>query len=137
VQSPESWFEDFGTARLVRGRATVRLDRGFAAVVRRDRLHVFLTPEGECRGLYVSRKSAAGFEVRELQRGTSSVRFTYRVVARRKDVDAPRLARVKLPARPQRADAPIPDAPEMPKGELSARRFLRKPARRRRTSGAR
>lgn len=131
MESPESWFEDFGTARLVRGRATVRLDRGFAAVVRRDQLHVFLTPEGDCRGLYVSRKSAAGFEVRELQGGTSSLPFTYRVVARRRDVGAPRLARVKLPKPPTGAAAPMPDGPKMPKGTAKARRFRRKPSRRR------
>ena len=131
MESPESWFEDFGTARLVRGRAIVKLERGFAAVVRRDKLHVFLTPEGDCRGLYVSRKSAAGFEVRELQRGTSTLPFTYRVVARRKDVPAPRFARVKLPVVPSGADATIEEGPRAPKTELKARRFLRKPSRRR------
>lgn len=132
MESPESWFEDFGTARLVRGRAVVRLDRGFAAVVRRGALHVFLTPEGDCRGLYVRRKSAAGFEVRELQRGTSTLRFTYRVVARRRDVDAPRFARVRLPRPPREAQAEVEESPKMPKGEVKARRFLRrKPSRRR------
>ncbi|HTY77881.1 MAG TPA: hypothetical protein VMI34_08695 [Candidatus Bathyarchaeia archaeon] len=131
MECPESWFEDFGTGRLVRGRATVRLDRGFAAVVRRDQLHVFLTPEGDCRGLYVRRKSASGFEVRELQGGSSSLRFTYRVVARRKDVRAPRFARVRLPKLPPGADAPIAKGPEAPKVEARTRRFLRKPSRRR------
>ena len=31
LESPESWFEDFGEARLVDGKAEVRLDPDFAA----------------------------------------------------------------------------------------------------------
>jgi hypothetical protein len=45
VESPESWFEDFGRANLSDGRALVRLDPDFAAVVDDD-YHVFVTPEG-------------------------------------------------------------------------------------------
>jgi len=43
---------------------------------------VTLTPEGDCRGLYVARRDRLGFIVRELQRGQSSIAFTYRIVAR-------------------------------------------------------
>src|SRR5262249_24484943 len=32
MESPEHWFEDFGSARLKRGRATVKLDADFAKV---------------------------------------------------------------------------------------------------------
>ena len=44
---------------------------------------VFLTPDGNCRGLYVYRKSATTFEVRELGRGHSNISFDYRIVAKR------------------------------------------------------
>ena len=101
VESPECWFEDFGRARLVRGKARVRLDRTFAAVVRTGDYHVFLSPEGLSHGLYVSRRTRDGFEVREQHRGTNTVPFSYRIVARRRDVDAPRFKRVKLPALPK------------------------------------
>jgi hypothetical protein len=37
---------------------------------------VFLTPEGDCQGLYV-RKRGSRFEVRELQGGISNVAFSY------------------------------------------------------------
>src|SRR5262249_45734925 len=84
MESPEPWFEDFGAARLRRGRATVKLDADFAKVIKRGDYKVFLTLEGDCRGLYVRRKSAANFEVRELMGGKSSVAFSYRVVGRRK-----------------------------------------------------
>src|SRR5205807_9718087 len=83
MESPEHWFEDFGTAKLRGGRAVVKLDADFAKVIRRD-YHAFLTPEGDCRGLYVRRKSAVSFEVRELMGGSSSVAFSYRIGGRRK-----------------------------------------------------
>jgi hypothetical protein len=86
MESPEHWFEDFGGARLSGGRVKVKLDPDFAKVVRTQDYRVFLTPEGDCKGLYVSSKSARGFEVRELQGGASGVRFSYRIVAKRKDI---------------------------------------------------
>src|ERR1044071_1860967 len=69
-----------------------------AADERRDDYHVFLTAEGEGRGLYVSRKGSTGFEVREQQRGDGTASFSYRVVARRKDIDGARLEKVALPS---------------------------------------
>src|SRR5579883_335315 len=112
VESPESWFEDFGRDRLVNGQATVRLDRDFAALVRGDDYQVFPVPEGDCKGLYVTNRTPVSFEVREVQGGTSSLTFGYRVVARRKDVAGPRLERVDIPGAPQRP--PAPQSPPLP-----------------------
>jgi hypothetical protein len=39
---------------------------------------VFITPEGDNRGLYVTQKSGSGFEVRESQGGHSTLPFNYR-----------------------------------------------------------
>jgi hypothetical protein len=108
MESPELWFEDFGTAKLQRGRAVVKLDADFGKVIKRGDYRVFVTPEGDCRGLYVRRKSATSFEVRELAGGTSSVAFSYRIVGRRKDVRSyKRFAkidtRLSLPAAATRA----------------------------------
>jgi hypothetical protein len=86
MESPELWFEDFGTARLKRGRAVVKLDADFAKVIKRGDYRVFPAPEGDCRGLFVHRKSATTFEVRELMGGKSSIAFSYRIVGRRKDI---------------------------------------------------
>ncbi len=96
-ESPEPWFEDFGEARLINGRAQVALDPDFIAVVHNDKYFVYLTPEADSNGLYVSNKSGAGFEVREQRSGTSSLAFSYRVVAKRKDIPGPRLGKIKLP----------------------------------------
>jgi hypothetical protein len=76
MESPEHWFEDFGSAKLKNGRAVVKLDANFAKVIKRGDYRVFLTPEGDCRGLYIRRKSANRFEVRELTGGKSSVAFS-------------------------------------------------------------
>jgi hypothetical protein len=108
MESPELWFEDFGTAKLKRGRAVVRLDADFAKVIKRGDYRVFFTPEGDCRGLYVRRKSAASFEVRELMGGKSSIAFSYRIVGRRKDIGGRRRfakvdTRLPIPAAATRA----------------------------------
>ncbi len=105
VESPENWFEDFGSGRLAGGRATVELEADFASLVKTRDYHVFLTPEGDCNGLYVHRKGAGGFEVRELLKGASSVGFSYRIVARRRDAKGKRLEVAPLGTLPERADA--------------------------------
>jgi hypothetical protein len=97
MESPEHWFEDFGAAKLKGGRVIVKLDADFAKVIKRGDYKVFLTPEGDCRGLCVRRKSAANFEVRELMAGKSAIAFSYRIVGRRKDVrDHKRFAKVHM-----------------------------------------
>lgn len=106
VESPECWFEDFGRASLLNGVASVALDAGFAAVVQSDDYYVFLAPEGDSKGLYVGTKSATGFTIAEQQGGTSSIAVSYRVVAKRKDVAAPRLEHVTLPKPPQLPQVP-------------------------------
>jgi hypothetical protein len=69
----------------------VELDPAFAALVDTEDYHVFLTPEGNSNGLYVSMRSPEEFEVREQGEGTSTVQFSYRLVARPKTVRAERL----------------------------------------------
>ncbi len=116
VESPESWFEDFGEAAIEGGACSVALDPEFAALVRTDAYHVFLTPYGPA-SLYVSRRSAKGFEIRVLAEGgapagspAETLRCSYRIVARRRDIDAARLARVELGAVPA-LDLPKPAKP--------------------------
>ena len=93
VEAPENWFEDFGSGQLSDGVAAIHLDPTFAQTVNTGMdYHVFLTPRGECEGLYVAETQAAGFTVRELHRGRSNVSFDYRIVARRKGYENVRLA---------------------------------------------
>jgi hypothetical protein len=97
MESPECWFEDFGEAKLIDGEAKVRLDDGFASVVKLDMYHVFLTPHGDSHGLYVSHRSESQFEVREQGGGKSNISFSYRIAAKRRDIEGERLARITLP----------------------------------------
>jgi hypothetical protein len=98
MESPESWFEDFGEKRLVKGKAEVTVDPGYASVVRGE-YHIFITPYGDSNGLYVSRRTRTRFVVREQKGGKSTLTFSYRLVAKRKDIAGPRLQKVTPPAK--------------------------------------
>jgi hypothetical protein len=125
VESPKNWFEDFGSGHLANGSAVIELESTFAQTVNTQNYHVFITPNGDCKGLYVSQKSAGGFEVRELGGGTSSIEFDYRIVAERRGFENVRMADKtqlfrqgamlkggKKRATPLRA--PIPQRPQRP-----------------------
>ena len=64
MEAPESWAEDFGEASLVGGKAEVKIDPDFAAVIHTDEYHVFLTPYGSTSGLRVTARQADRFTVR-------------------------------------------------------------------------
>ncbi|MGA9472020.1 MAG: DNRLRE domain-containing protein [Terriglobales bacterium] len=92
VQAPEDWFEDAGSGQLANGSASVTLDPAFAETVNTGvEYHVFVTPNGDCKGLYVSQKSTTSFDVRELGGGTSSIAFDYRIMAKRTGYEKNRL----------------------------------------------
>jgi hypothetical protein len=84
VESPEVWFEDFGSGTLADGQTTVTFEPLFAQSVNPSvDYYVFLTPLGDCNGLYVAEKTPTGFTVRELNGGTADIAFDYRIVAKR------------------------------------------------------
>ena len=81
---------------------------------------------GNCRGLYVTNKTANSFEVRELGEGMSNISFDYRITALRRnyenvrfadhshDMDAMKLMQKQAKAgtaRPKSHKRPIPSAP--------------------------
>jgi hypothetical protein len=94
----------------------VQLEPGFAGVVKTDQYHVFPVANGDCKGLYVSNRTGSGFTVHELQGGTSNIGFSYRVVAKRKDIAGLRLEPVDEPALPDVPSEPIKpqDIPPVP-----------------------
>lgn len=93
VEAPENWFEDAGSARLANGSAVVQMESTFAQTVNGEvEYHVFLTPKGDCKGLYVTNETADSFEVRELGGGAANIAFDYRIMARRKGYENVRLA---------------------------------------------
>ena len=73
--------EDVGEAQLSSGQAYVAIDPRFASTMDRARTYlVFLTPQGDTPGLYVTQKTATGFIVRE-HGAHSNIVFDYRIVA--------------------------------------------------------
>jgi hypothetical protein len=106
MESPESWFEDFGKGRLECGRADIAIDPEFAAVVDLRDYHVFLTEYGGHNNLSVAEQTPHGFRV-EAADPTSVARFSWRVVAKRKDIAGRRLEPVTIPTEPT-----LPPVPE-------------------------
>jgi hypothetical protein len=116
MESPESWFEDFGIGQLHEGEADVRLDHDFAALVHTDSYHAFVTPYGDSNGLFVDHIRPHGFVVREQQGGKHSLAFAYRVVAKRRDITVNRLQPVQVPVPPV-----APARPPQPRHHQSRR----------------
>lgn len=128
VESPEAWFEDFGESRLVNGRAEVRLDPLFSQIVHTDQYHVFLTERDGHYHLAAMKVTPAGFTVEadaemaalKGKKATDLVgMFSWRVVARRKDIARERLAKftppkIKAPDPAQLPRPPLPAAPTKP-----------------------
>ncbi len=121
VEAPEPWFEDFGKGMLAAGRAEVKLDSLFAGTVDTTTLHVFLTPHDEAHNLHLTGTNGATFTVSASpsslavgkRQADLNGTFTYRVVAKRKDVKGERLARVTLPKEIKLTPPPIPPMPNV------------------------
>ncbi len=104
MESPENWFEDFGFGELSNGEAQVQLDPGFSAIVEGEGYHVFITEYEGNNALYVTQRTSAGFVVRTTAQ-TATGTFSYRVVAKRKDIAAPRFEEVQVSGEGPRAHA--------------------------------
>jgi hypothetical protein len=92
VESPENWFQDFGTGQLTNGSAIITIDPVFAETVNlATDYHVFFTPMGDC-ALYITDKTPTSFTVKALGGQTCSIAFDYNIVAKRLGYETLRLA---------------------------------------------
>jgi hypothetical protein len=90
-------MEDVGEGQLVNGEAHVPLDPAFANVIDQNANYfVFMTPDGDCNGLFIAGKSKTGFVVRELRGGHSTLGFEYRIVAKPYGDHSPRLPMITV-----------------------------------------
>jgi hypothetical protein len=94
MESPEVWFEDFGSGQLQNGYAKIILDPLFLETVTindKHPMHVFIQLEGQCDGGVYVVKNSNGFEVYQNGNNTSNAKFSYRIVAKRKGNENERL----------------------------------------------
>jgi hypothetical protein len=81
-RTSEPTIEDIGEATLHSGIARVAFAADFAnAIDTRKPYVVFVTPEGDA-SMYVTNRTSAGFEVRQIAGGHSNNAFAYRIVAK-------------------------------------------------------
>jgi hypothetical protein len=87
-ESPEYWYIDYGTVKLVNGIANVELDPILADIIVVDEdnpLKVFLQVNiPVCEGVAVINKSATGFDLVERNGGTHSGEIDYQIIAKPK-----------------------------------------------------
>jgi len=122
IESPQNWFEDFGSAQLTDGVAVITLDSDFIQTVNAETNYkVFPVPNGDCKGLYVTNKTANSFEIRELGEGRSNITFDYRITALRRNYENVRFAdhthdrdAMKLTPKPAKAGAALPQSHKRP-----------------------
>ncbi|MBS1587064.1 MAG: hypothetical protein JSS82_16140 [Bacteroidetes bacterium] len=91
-ETPEIYFQDYGSSQLVNGRVHVEIDPTFAknvVVSEKHPMRVFVQLEGDCKGVYVTNKTATGFDVVELGGGTSNVPFQWNITCNRADEELP------------------------------------------------
>lgn len=91
-EAPENLFQDLGTGTLVNGHAHIALDPTFARnILVNDQhpLRVFVQLRGDCKGVFVTNETADGFDVTELQSGTSNAPFYWTVMANRANQSFP------------------------------------------------
>jgi len=134
MQAAENWYEDACSGELQGGSARIDLDPEFGETVNTGvEYHVFLTPNGDCKGLYVANKTADGFEVRELGGGKSNIAFDYRIMAKRKGYEQVRLEDItekvrKLAEQREKMVKPRTSPNAVPRSSTSAALQLGPPA---------
>lgn len=88
-ESPEYWYQDYGTVELVNGQAHVELDPILADIIVVDAqnpLRAFFTPANmlEYNGVAMVNQTATGFDIVEMNGGTHSGTLHYQLVVKPK-----------------------------------------------------
>lgn len=89
-ETPEFYYEDYGEGQLVNGKTHINIDSIYAnnvAISSKHPLRVFIQLEDNenCKGVIVKNKSASGFDVVELNGGTSNTPFEWHIICNVKD----------------------------------------------------
>jgi len=95
-----------GSARLDHGTAVIELPAHFSLVTEEEGLTVQVTPREDCNGLYVAEVTTTSIVVKELQGGTSNVRFDFFINGIRAGYADYEVIREASEVVPQRASTP-------------------------------
>jgi hypothetical protein len=126
-ETPEIYFADYGEGKLVNGRAHIDIDPTLAkniVINEQHPLRAYVQLEGDCNGVYITNKTATGFDVVELHGGTSNVAFQWNIVCNVADATLSNgreskysQARLELapPDKPMTETAPLLTAPPVDK----------------------
>jgi hypothetical protein len=87
VTSTEIKVYDDGTSKLKNGKSKVKFDDSFTELIGDNIPIVTITPMGVCNGIYISKVTSTGFEVTELNKGSSNIEFSYIVIGKRIDAE--------------------------------------------------
>ncbi len=115
MEGPEAGAYERGTTELVNGVATVTFSDHFQKVINPKDMTVMLTPlSGDSQGLAVIEKTADGFKIVELHKGTGNYSFDWEVKSVRKGYEDYKVIRQKRDVVPTYPAAPVPpSAPKM------------------------
>lgn len=116
VESPENYFEDYGTSKLINGRARIEIDPLFLETItinNENPYKVFIQMTDEIPNNVHIVKHDTYFEVIENNNGTSTAEFDWRLVAKRKGFEKLRLKEAPE-AYTDPALYPNPDDPSIP-----------------------
>lgn len=88
-ESPEYWYQDYGTVTLTNGKAHVDLDPILADIIvvnAENPLRIFCTPVDmlDYNGVAIVNKTASGFDIVEVNGGTHSGTIDYQIIAKPK-----------------------------------------------------
>ncbi len=72
--------QDMGSGELSNGHAHIDLSQAFVQLANNQNINVFVQLQGDCKGVYVTNITSTGFDVVELQGGTSDVKFFWQAV---------------------------------------------------------
>lgn len=101
VEGPEAAAYERGSAQLVNGVAEVKFSDHFGLMVNPSTVTIQLTPgSADSEGLAVVEKTASGFKVKELRKGTGSYSFDWEVKAIRKGYENFEVIRDKIQVLP-------------------------------------
>jgi hypothetical protein len=86
---PETVITDYGSGKLAHGHCHIEIDPLITKrifVGPKNPIRVFIQLEGDCKGVFVTNKSASGFDVVELMDGTSDATFSWFFTANLNDI---------------------------------------------------